>query len=803
MMRKLVIGGAALVVLLLGGVAVFLATLDIESYRPRIQAAAQAATGRAVTLGAMHLALGLTPRIKVRDVRLANLPGGTRPDMLSVGEAELDVALLPLLSGNIAVRRLVLKAPQILLELVNGEPNWRFSPAVPAQGAAPAVPGAPRRPTTLEIGTVQVRDAKVEFPGGPPGGVTLATLDASGSGNLSLRGTLRWGDVPVSFDAEGGPLARLLGAAGPTWPLRLRAEVAGVRMTAQGEVREPRGLLGYRLNVTAETATLEGLTPLLGRALPPLRDIALRGRVEGNGYGLPAPQAVTLTLGAATIAPGVALTRLDIAMPAAAEPARITVAGSRGGEPFALTGTVGPIGPALAGEPLGLDVSGEHLGHAVAVQGRVARPLAGTGVDVVVTGRSAALGQARARAAERGAFFADGAELTEIALEGPVAVGTGALSLSRAPVPGVTGRLALSRLDVDAARAAGAPAAAPGSGPAPGPAAAPAPLPAAPPAPTDRRIIPNIPLDFSRLPAAAADLAFSIDTLRLSGRDWRALEGRFLLAEARARLDPLAVTLPGGRITLRIAADNAGPMPQLQLSASGEGLDVATFLGAGAPISGRGEIDLDLRGQGADSRAWAAGAIGPVGLAVTEGRVSPALVRGALPQQAQGLASEIGLACVAARFDVVAGIGQARALFVDSSLGRATGQGQVSLRDETMALRLNTDLRVPVPGTPGLRVRAPLPVSGSWSAPRFDGSAMVGSALSGQADRLLPGLGQALGGGAPAVAMSDCGTALGLARGGRAGPVPASQAPAAEAPAAGAAPTPRPQVQDLLRGLLR
>jgi len=40
-----------------------------------------------------------------------------------------------------------------------------------------------------------------------------------------------------------------------------------------------------------------------------------------------------------------------------------------------------------------------------------------------------------------------------------------------------------------------------------------------------------------------------------------------------------------------------------------------------------------------------------------------------------------------------------------------------------------------------------------------------------------------------------------LARGGRPGPVPASQAPAAEAPAApqGA----RPQVQDLLRGLLR
>ena len=791
-MRRVAIGAAALVVLLLGGVAVFLATLDIERFRPRIQAAAQAATGRAVSFGAMRLALGLTPRITVRDARLANLPGGTRPEMLAVGEAELDVALLPLIGGNIAIRRLVLKAPQILLEVVNGEPNWRFSPATPPTGAAPAAPAAPRRAGTLEIGTVEVRDARLEFPGAPTGGVTLTSLDASGSGNLSLRGALRWGEVPISFDAEGGPLARLLGAAGPAWPLRLRADVAGARLTAQGTLREPRGLLGYTLEFGAEVASLDGLSALLGQRLPPLADIALRGRVAGSGFGLPAPEAVTLSLGAATLAPGIALTRLEIAMPAAAEPARIAVAGSRDGQAFTLAGTVGPLGPALAGQPLGLDLSGEHLGHAVAVRGQVAQPMAGLGVDVVVTGRSAALGQGRARVAGRGAFFADGAALTEIALEGPLAAGTGELTLTRAPVPGMTGRLALSRLDLDAARAA--PPAAP---------AVPAPTAAAPapPAPSDGRLIPNIPLDLSRLPAAAADLAFSVETLRFNARDWTAVEGRLLLADARARLDPLALTLPGGRLTLRVAADNAGPVPQLQVSARGEGLDVAALLGASAPLSGRGEIDLDLRGQGADTRAWAAGAIGHVGLAVTEGRVSPEILRRALPAQAQGLASEIGLACVALRFDVVAGIGQARALFIDSSLGRATGQGMVSLRDETLALRLNTDLRLPLPGTPGLRVRAPLPVSGSWSAPRFDGSALVGGALSGQAERLLPGLGQALGGAGNPAPMSDCGTALGLARGGRAGPVPASQAPVPEAPAA-AATAPRPQVQDLLRGLL-
>ena len=790
MMRRVALGAAALVVLLLAGAAVFLATLDIERYRPRIQAAVQAATGRAVALGAMRLGLGLTPRIAVREVRLANLPGGTRPDMLQVAEAELEVALLPLLSGNIALRRLVLKAPQILLEVVNGEPNWRFAPPA-APPAAPAGPAAPRRPPALDIGSVEMRDAKIEFPGGPPGGVVVPTLDASGRGNLSLRGTLRWGELPVSFDVEGGPLARLLGAAGPAWPLRVRAEAAGARLQAQGTVREPRGLLGYDLELIVEAASLQGLAALTGRPLPPLTSIALRGRVSGDGLALPTPQAMTLTLSAAELAPGVALTRFELAMPSATEMARLTVAGSRAGQSFTLAGSLGPLAPVLAGQPLGLDLAGEHLGYAVAAQGRVARPLAGTGVDVVVTARSAALGQARVRIGERGAFFADGAALQDVVLEGPVAVGTGALVLSRAPVPGLSGRLALSRFDIDAARAA---TAAPAAAPAAAPVAAAPPPPAAP----DRRLIPNIPLDFSRLPAAVADLAFSVETLRLNARDWRAVEGRLLLADRRARIDPLLLTLHGGRITFRLAADNAGPLPQLQVSARGDGVDVAAF---GAAIAGRGEIDLDLRGQGADTRAWAASAIGHAAVAVTDGRVSPSLVRSALPQQAQGLAGEIGLACIAVRFDVVAGIGQARTLFVDSSLGRATGQGQVSLRDETLALRLNTDLRLPVSGTPGLRVRAPLPVSGLWSAPRFDGSAMVGSVLSGQADRLLPGLGQALGAGQGAgPPMSDCATALGLARGGRAGPVPASQAPAPEPPAP---PGARPQAPDLLRGLLR
>ncbi|MFC7539484.1 hypothetical protein ACFQU2_08465 [Siccirubricoccus deserti] len=72
---------------------------------------------------------------------LANMPSGSRPEMLRMRRAEVELALLPLLSRRVEVRRLVLVAPDLLLETDKaGQPNWAFAPP----GAAPA-PALPRR----------------------------------------------------------------------------------------------------------------------------------------------------------------------------------------------------------------------------------------------------------------------------------------------------------------------------------------------------------------------------------------------------------------------------------------------------------------------------------------------------------------------------------------------------------------------------------------------------------------------------------------------------------------------------------
>ena len=99
-----VLGAFLLLVLLpLAGAGVFLATFDPAAQKPRIEAAVEAATGRTLTLaGPIGIKLALVPTVTLEDVALANMPGGSRPEMARIRRVEVELALLPLLSRQVA-----------------------------------------------------------------------------------------------------------------------------------------------------------------------------------------------------------------------------------------------------------------------------------------------------------------------------------------------------------------------------------------------------------------------------------------------------------------------------------------------------------------------------------------------------------------------------------------------------------------------------------------------------------------------------------------------------------------------------
>ncbi len=144
-MRKLLIGLAVLVVLLVA--AAFAGPLFVPTDRIKADIAREVekATGRTLAIdGNLKFRILPAPGVSAKGVRLSNAPAGSAPDMLRLQGAAIEVALLPLISGNIQVSRIVLSEPDILLEqYADGTNNWTFAPAngEPAE-AGTSAPGA-------------------------------------------------------------------------------------------------------------------------------------------------------------------------------------------------------------------------------------------------------------------------------------------------------------------------------------------------------------------------------------------------------------------------------------------------------------------------------------------------------------------------------------------------------------------------------------------------------------------------------------------------------------------------------------
>ena len=122
----IVILSLLLVVVLLAGAGVlWVMSLDYRSYAER---EAAEALGRKVSIGALTIGWGDPLTVEIRDLRIANMPGGTKPEMVSVEHVFALVDVRPLLRGTIRYRRLDVTRPDILLERdAKGTGNWKFS----------------------------------------------------------------------------------------------------------------------------------------------------------------------------------------------------------------------------------------------------------------------------------------------------------------------------------------------------------------------------------------------------------------------------------------------------------------------------------------------------------------------------------------------------------------------------------------------------------------------------------------------------------------------------------------------------
>lgn len=682
--------GLALSILVLAVVAVVawtLATFNPDSLKPRLEAEVHALTGRTLALnGPIRLHLSLHPALEVSDVALSNPPGFSRPEMARLGKLSLGLDALALLHGQIAISRLTLDRPDILLERAkSGAVNWRFAPAAaksaPTAGATSTPTAAPGGGMSLFVGAVRLVDATLGYRDDATGKATILHLpsltlsEASPTAPLVLTATGALGAapgavpgaVPVAVHVTTGSLTVLMGDAAV--PLRARLAAAGADLTLDGRIAHPLAGSGLALDVTAAVPSLRAVGQLAGMSLPAIR-VGLRAKL-------------------------------------------------------ALPGTV-----------------------------------------------------------------AQGGRISGLSLTLPGGTVTGDLALRLASVPTVSGVLSSATFDADTLLAAlrGTPAAAPAhpaqavatSGATSG-------ATAGAPAAAGGYVIPTTPLPLGALRTVDTDLRVSIGALTAGGQVWRNLSLPVRLQAGRLSLAPFAVTTPSGPVGGDFAIDAAAARPPVSLRLHAPAVALAALLklaGEKGLASGTMAIDLDLHGAGASPHAIAASLTGTVVATMQGGSIDNAVVNrmfGPMLARANlaGLLAHGGqsqIECVAARLTAANGAARLAPFLFASTLNTVDGGGTLNLGAETLDLTFRPQARAG-----GTGVAVPVHVGGRFAAPSYGlaqgaiAQAGIGAALS-----FLSGQKLAVPAGLQA-SRPSCAAALASARTGA--PLPAAVAPKPAAPA--------------------
>lgn len=190
----------ALVVLLIA-LLVGPGLVDWKDFRAEFERQASRITGHDVTIeGDIGFRILPAPRLSLGRVTIANAPGAEAPALMRMEQMDGELALAPLLSGDIEVTRINIEKPQVNLEVApDGVPNWKDF----VEGAAASQEGA------FSLASTSLKGAS--FSGGSvtyinrTNGRTWEAKDLGGTVSAqALVGPMR---ADVTFVSQGTPMS--------------------------------------------------------------------------------------------------------------------------------------------------------------------------------------------------------------------------------------------------------------------------------------------------------------------------------------------------------------------------------------------------------------------------------------------------------------------------------------------------------------------------------------------------------------------------------------------------------------------
>jgi len=206
-LKYLLVAAASIAALIVLAVVILVATFDPNKYKLQLAAAVLDKTGRTLAIEG-NLGLSVFPSIGIASGKMSLSERNSGKIFARFDEARLSLALIPLLSRQVVVDRIVISGLAVdLVKHADGKTN--FDDLLGAPGRAPArrskeEPGRTEA-VQLDIAGIDIRSSAVSWRDESSGGEFKATIDqfktgriASGvPGELSLSATVESSKPPV------------------------------------------------------------------------------------------------------------------------------------------------------------------------------------------------------------------------------------------------------------------------------------------------------------------------------------------------------------------------------------------------------------------------------------------------------------------------------------------------------------------------------------------------------------------------------------------------------------------------------
>ncbi|HKW55519.1 MAG TPA: AsmA family protein [Stellaceae bacterium] len=297
LVKRLLIGIAVVVVLLIAAVIAVPFLIPVDTYKSKLVAAVKDSTGRDLRIdGKMSFSLFPVVGLEANDVSFSNPPGAASKDMAKLGKLQVALQVLPLLHRDIEIKRLVLVDPVIDLEVdKQGRPNWQFSaspaPATPAKQPDKAAPGGGGGSLSdLHLDDVRLVNGRVTYLDQRSGAkqelseigmtVSLPSLD----GPFSAAGAATWRNEKMTLAASLAKPRAFMDGKTSAAALKLASKPINFDFKGEGAGSTPLKLDGA---VDLQVPSVRGLAAWAGQPLKlpgtGLGPLAISGKVSMAG----------------------------------------------------------------------------------------------------------------------------------------------------------------------------------------------------------------------------------------------------------------------------------------------------------------------------------------------------------------------------------------------------------------------------------------------------------------------------------------------------------------------------------------